>query len=356
MADVKISGLPASTVPLAGTEVLPIVQGGQTRQVSINNLTAGKDVPALSVTAANLKTSTAATNLDISGATIAASGTDTNVPITLTPKGTGTVKTAARLAVGPSDSTVGLLDVSAASTGVTTRNILISNTSAQNSGVRIDLMTSGNSNRTAYIKALNPAVAGSGGPTELFFATNTDFANSVEQMKIGKTGDITAITGNLVMGTAAKGIDFSANTGAAGATKEILDWYEEGTWTPALEANGQVGSYTFTTQVGYYTRIGRTVYGAFHLSWSALPSVGAATRVIGLPFAWASGIPQFGATATYIIGVPRTDGLYMPMTTTGGGIRTAFNLFSDGSTQIVTTTGNNISATGTIYATFMYQV
>jgi hypothetical protein len=39
MADVKISGLPASTVPLAGTEVLPLVQGGITKQVSVANLT-----------------------------------------------------------------------------------------------------------------------------------------------------------------------------------------------------------------------------------------------------------------------------------------------------------------------------
>lgn len=48
MADVKISGLPASTVPLAGTEVLPIVQGGATKQVSIANVTAGRAVSALS--------------------------------------------------------------------------------------------------------------------------------------------------------------------------------------------------------------------------------------------------------------------------------------------------------------------
>ena len=44
MADVKISGLPASTTPLAGTEVLPIVQGGATKQVSIDNVTAGRTV------------------------------------------------------------------------------------------------------------------------------------------------------------------------------------------------------------------------------------------------------------------------------------------------------------------------
>jgi hypothetical protein len=49
MADVKISGLPASTVPLAGTEVLPIVQSGTTKQVSIANVTAGRSVAALSV-------------------------------------------------------------------------------------------------------------------------------------------------------------------------------------------------------------------------------------------------------------------------------------------------------------------
>ena len=44
MADKKISALPAATTPLAGTEVLPIVQGGTTDQVSIANITAGRDV------------------------------------------------------------------------------------------------------------------------------------------------------------------------------------------------------------------------------------------------------------------------------------------------------------------------
>lgn len=51
MADTKISGLPASTTPLAGTEVLPIVQSGVTRQVSVADLTAGRAVSVASVTA-----------------------------------------------------------------------------------------------------------------------------------------------------------------------------------------------------------------------------------------------------------------------------------------------------------------
>lgn len=52
MADSKISALPASTTPLAGTEVLPIVQSSATKQVTVANLTAGRAVAtgALTVT------------------------------------------------------------------------------------------------------------------------------------------------------------------------------------------------------------------------------------------------------------------------------------------------------------------
>lgn len=38
MADTKISALPASTLPLVGDEILPIVQGGVTKQVVNNDL------------------------------------------------------------------------------------------------------------------------------------------------------------------------------------------------------------------------------------------------------------------------------------------------------------------------------
>jgi hypothetical protein len=44
MADVKISGLPASTTPLTGAEILPVVQSGVTKQVSVTNLTAGRSI------------------------------------------------------------------------------------------------------------------------------------------------------------------------------------------------------------------------------------------------------------------------------------------------------------------------
>jgi hypothetical protein len=49
MADKKISALTAASTPLAGTEVLPIVQSSATVKVSVANLTAGRAVNATSI-------------------------------------------------------------------------------------------------------------------------------------------------------------------------------------------------------------------------------------------------------------------------------------------------------------------
>lgn len=46
MADLKISSLTVATTPLAGTEVIPLVQSSTTKQVSVNNLTDGRVVSA----------------------------------------------------------------------------------------------------------------------------------------------------------------------------------------------------------------------------------------------------------------------------------------------------------------------
>jgi hypothetical protein len=51
MADKKISQLSAAATPLAGTEVLPIVQSGATVKVSVANLTAGRTVTAADISA-----------------------------------------------------------------------------------------------------------------------------------------------------------------------------------------------------------------------------------------------------------------------------------------------------------------
>lgn len=59
MADQKISALTAATTPLAGTEVLPIVQSGATKKVAVSDLTAGRatSASAFSATRAYANTS-----------------------------------------------------------------------------------------------------------------------------------------------------------------------------------------------------------------------------------------------------------------------------------------------------------
>lgn len=57
MADSKISVLTAATTPLAGTEIVPIVQDGVTKQVSAADLTAGRPISASSATIGDLSLS-----------------------------------------------------------------------------------------------------------------------------------------------------------------------------------------------------------------------------------------------------------------------------------------------------------
>jgi hypothetical protein len=68
MADSKISALPASTTPLAGSEVLPIVQSSTTKQVTVANLTTGRAISAASVTAStgNFVVGTSGQGIDFS--------------------------------------------------------------------------------------------------------------------------------------------------------------------------------------------------------------------------------------------------------------------------------------------------
>ena len=63
-------------------------------------------------------------------------------------------------------------------------------------------------------------------------------------------------SGNLEMNSGS-GIDFSVGAGGA-STSNLLDEYEEGTFSPAYQAVTG-GSWTYSSQVGTYTRVGRLV-------------------------------------------------------------------------------------------------
>lgn len=100
-----------------------------------------------------------------------------------------------------------------------------------------------------------------------------------------RSGDQAIIDGNLVIGTAGKGIDFSADPSAPGMTSELLNDYEQGTFTPTVigTTTAGVGTYSANGQVGKYTKIGNTVFYTIYLDWTDHTGTGS-MRVDGLPF------------------------------------------------------------------------
>ena len=84
-----------------------------------------------------------------------------------------------------------------------------------------------------------------------------DVSGVTGALRIGITGDVTVGTGNVVMATSGKGIDFSATASGSGTmTSELLNDYEEGTWVPTVGGTWIVAP---TGLAGTYTKVGRLV-------------------------------------------------------------------------------------------------
>jgi hypothetical protein len=214
MADKKISALTAASTPLAGTEVLPIVQGASTVKVAVSDLTAGRAVSASSVT----------------------------------------------------------------STGNSTFN------TTANIGWRVGAR-SDNAISAIYPNAITPdstnyALQASSTITYLNSPGSTSLAVSDNAIATATATALTLPNANLVIGTAAKGIDFSANANAPGMTSELLNWYETGTWTPV---DGSGAGLSITVVSAKYTRVGNIVTVQVKVTYPATASA-AGAAIGGLPF------------------------------------------------------------------------
>lgn len=99
-----------------------------------------------------------------------------------------------------------------------------------------------------------------------------------------RSGDQTILDGNLVIGTALKGVDFSSSSHRPGMTSELLNDYEEGTWTPTVSAAGGSGSATYVSQEGTYTKVGRLITAIFNITFSKNTLSGGNVLLSGLPF------------------------------------------------------------------------
>ena len=237
MTNKKISALTSATTPLAGTEVLPIVQSGATVKATVANIVGAGTSPG-------------------SFTTLAASDN-----ITQSDKSKTT-------SFGYQQTMT-----NAASTASLTRSI----------------DASGNVIDRAY-KATGATYAlyvhTTGDADQLAYTANAD-------------GSVT-FTNNVVQGTAAKGVNFTANTPLAGMTSQLLNWYEEGTYTPTFTADsGTAPSLGNGTLTGAYTRIGRLVQAQVKLLLGTTTTMGSGGVLqFGLPFTASS---VAGATGTAYI-------------------------------------------------------
>ena len=170
--------------------------------------------------------------------------------------------------------------------------------------------------------------------------TSTGTGNTVLSATPTLSGDVTLSTGNLVIGTSGKGIDFSATSGTG--TSELLADYEEGTWTP-IDASSS--GLTFTGVSGYYTKIGDMVFASFELTYPAI--VSSFINVIGgLPFTVATGADKNGFHVAY---TTYTPGLMAPLNANA----TTFTLYD---TTTVAAINNTALLSKLIRGTCIYKV
>jgi hypothetical protein len=233
MADKKISALTGATTPLAGTEVLPIVQSGATVKVATNDLTVR-----------NFR----------------------------------------------ANATTGILQVTGP-TAASTRVMTV--------------------------------------PDANFTAARTDAAQSF-------TGDQTLSTGNLVIGTSGKGVDFSATSGTG--TSELFADYEEGTWTPAGNGFGGL-TVTFAT----YTKTGRAVTVTFDVTFPSLLGNTDLAYLAGLPFIPATNWSGSGALGYR--GSVSMVALQVDLVNTANG---SINIYKTGTTNAQNTDVSSSRIVGTV--------
>lgn len=158
----------------------------------------------------------------------------------------------------------------------------------------------------------NPGITGDDADTGFVFGTDQIEAvtGGTTRFTVESNGNVTVENGNLVLASGS-GIDFSATANSSGTmSSELLDDYEEGTFTPVIETSGAV--HTYTTQEGHYTKIGDMVYMSLRLDIATQTNTGGTSvfRMGQLPFASAAearfvvttyGV-NFDATAYSIVG------------------------------------------------------
>lgn len=150
-------------------------------------------------------------------------------------------------------------------------------------------------NVRARIRSTDTSTVTNNGVLE-FWTTLANVAS--KNMTLDASGNLSLANGNVVMATPGKGIDFTATASGSGTmTSELLNDYEEGTWTGTL--NGGTTNPTIpVTATGKYTKIGRQVTVVIYFSNVNTTGASGSVDVTGLPFT-EDGTRAVGTAAFY---------------------------------------------------------
>ena len=109
----------------------------------------------------------------------------------------------------------------------------------------------------------------------------------VERFRLDSSGNAKINDGDLVIGTSGHGISFSITANSSGSmSNELLDDYEEGTFTPYIDRENGSPIVGYDVQDGYYTKIGRVVYFYAEVRLNSYNGNGSygLTHLRGLPY------------------------------------------------------------------------
>jgi hypothetical protein len=170
------------------------------------------------------------------------------------------------------------------------------------------------------------------------------------------TGDVTVSTGNLIFSNG-KGIDFSATSNSSGTMgSELLNDYEEGTWTPILADASTAGNTATGAFSGFYTKIGRLVIlQATCGTITTTGMTGANTLYIrGLPFAIAGSTQLSAGAANFYNVVMGANGSIAWINAAAGTTYIRILKQASGTTNADLIVSNVTSTTGEISFTIQY--
>ena len=296
---VPITGLPSATVPLSGTEAVPLVQNGETAQapasafgsvLSVFGRVGAVIAQSGDYAFSEISGTTTPAQLPIDGATITSTGTEILVA-TSTPN---------QLGAASAD------------------NHTLTSTNGVFSAV---------TSTTSTLGVAKPD------------GTTISASNGVYTTKTTTVAGTACVPGSSCQPNV---------TGLAG--------YSASTWTPAITTTGTVGTPSYGYNVGSYEQIGRTVIARFSINlsgWSGSPSGN--VEIAGLPVASANTSNDAGSC---VLGEYTVNGL--PTTTYGITAEIPPNsttavLFSNGNTTSNTIPAADIGTTATLIGVCFYH-